>query len=154
MNLVNHVWVNSELIPYQSVDVNLFSPSEFDKLAIVEDLECFETEMGLAVSFLEERVNNFIHAVHMSGYEPGYRIDELCEVVTRTVQYNRIRDGCVRIAMYLSETSEKGNPLIAIAACDWDFIEAQGKDGKRKVAKENQIVIEPLSQVWASFVGP
>lgn len=154
MNLVNHVWVNSELIPYQSVGVKLFSPREFDKLAVVEDLECYETDMGLAVSYLEEHVSNFIRSVHMLGYEPGYRFDEICEVVTKTVQYNRIQDGCVRIAMYVSETGRKGNPVMAIAACDWDFIEAQGKDVKRKILKKNQMITEPLSQVWASFVGP
>jgi branched-subunit amino acid aminotransferase/4-amino-4-deoxychorismate lyase len=154
MNEENHVWVNSELIPYQSVDVKLFSPRVLDELVVVEDIECLETDMGPAVSYLEEHVSNFIRAVNMSGYEPGYRFDELCEVVAKTVQFNQIQDGCVRIAMYVSETVGKGKPILTIAACDWEFIEAQGKDGESKFGKESHRETEPLSQVWDSFVGP
>lgn len=154
MNMVNHVWVNSELIPYQKVDVKLFSPGVFDKLSVVEDMQCFETDHGLAVSYLEEHVGNFIQAANMSGYELGYRLDELCEVVTKTVQYNQIRDGCVRIAMHMIETSGETIPVLTIAACEWDFIEEQEKDSENKVARKSQGASEPLSQVWSSFVGP
>ena len=114
----NFIWINGEFVPHEDADVDVFAPTRQTSHLVYEDIRCFDTPDGPAVFRLGDHLEQFLEAIRARGYDVLYDVNDLCDTVYRTVNYNGIREGSIRPAMYLNG-SHNDIPKLAVATWSW-----------------------------------
>ena len=103
----DYFWINGELVPSKHALPDLLDRGAEAGLSLVKDFRCYETDTGPAVFRLEEHIRQFLKAARSKGFEVQLNVEDFCERVHRTLMFNGIRDGRIRLLLLNGDAGDR-----------------------------------------------
>ena len=134
MQTTTSIWMNGELVPWESASVHVASHGLHYGSGVFEGIRAYETAHGSSVFRLTDHLRRLHDSARLMGMRIPFTIDELRAATFALVAANGIAECYVRpIAFYgFGElgVSPRGNP-VEVAIISWPWGAYLGEEGQR-----------------------
>ena len=80
------IWMNGELVPWESAQVHILTHSLHYGTGVFEGIRAYETDRGPAMFRLTEHIERLFNSARIMLMEIPYTVDELVRAVKETVR--------------------------------------------------------------------
>ena len=143
----NHIWYNSEIIPWEKATTHVMSHVIHYGSGVFEGIKCYETSKGPAVFRLEDHIDRLFNSAKLYSMKIPFTKKEIINGCVDIINANNLRNCYIRpIAFYGYDTlgvDPKECPLsVAIAAFYWGAY--LGEDG---VENGVNVTVSPYQKI-------
>lgn len=125
-----YVWINGDFIHPEQAPASLFTHGDEQAVSVVRVFRVYNTDSGPAIFRLTEHVRQFLEMVRAQGYGIHLTEDQLSETVHRTLLFNQMCEGFIRVSLRVKK--------------NWD------PDGDYRSRDENAFILAILSEDLAA----
>jgi branched-chain amino acid aminotransferase len=124
MNPTEHIWMDGELVPWESATVHVLAHGLHYGTGAFEGIRAYETPKGTAVFRLTDHMDRLRRSAKALGIPFGYEVEELVDAVKLVLRSNGLKSGYVRPITFYGTGSMGLNPAgagvhMVIAAWEW-----------------------------------
>jgi branched-chain amino acid aminotransferase len=124
MNATDYIWMDGELVPWESATVHVLSHGLHYGTGAFEGIRAYETSDGPAVFRLTDHMDRLRRSAKALGIPLPYEVEELVEHAKEVLRVNELRSGYIRPITFFGTGSMGLNPAGAsvhtiIAAWEW-----------------------------------
>ena len=141
------IWMNGELVPWQSASVHVASHGLHYGSGVFEGIRAYETAEGSAVFRLTDHLQRLHHSARLMGLRIPFTVDELRDAALELVAANGIAECYIRPIAFSGfgelGVSPRGNPVeVAIVSWPWGpylGAESQSKGIRAKISSWERV---------------
>lgn len=116
-SLAKFIWINGKFIRWKNAQTHLLTHVIHYGGGVFEGIRFYKTDKGPAVFRLPEHVKRLFYSAKVLRMKLPYTEKEFQEVIVKTVQKNKLKDGYIRPIVFYGEGTigiyPKNNPIIA-----------------------------------------
>lgn len=140
MNPTEHIWMDGELVPWESATVHVLSHGLHYGTGAFEGIRAYDTPRGTAVFRLTDHMDRLRRSAKALGIPFGYEVEELVDAAKLVLRSNGLKSGYVRPITFYGTGSMGLNPAgagvhMVIAAWEWGaYLGEEGIENGIRVA--------------------
>ena len=158
------IWMNGELIPWESAQVHILTHSLHYGTGVFEGIRAYETDRGPAVFRLTEHIERLFNSARIMMMEIPYTVDELVQATKDTVRSTGLPSCYIRPIAYYGYGEMGLNTLpctvdVSIACWPWGAYlgdDAVSKGVRMKISswtRHDHNTMPPLSKTTGNYVN-
>lgn len=164
MEAVEYIWMDGELVPWDSATVHLLTHSLHYGLGVFEGIRCYAAKDGPAVFRLRDHMRRLHRSAKIHLIQMKYSVEELLEATKEVIRANEL-DACyIRPLVWLGYGEMGLNPLnceVRTAIAVWPWGTYLGDEGVRhgvrvKVSSYRRLdpnVIPPAAKATGQYIN-
>jgi len=138
MEIAPYYWYDGKMSRREDVTVDPFAHALHYGSGVFEGIRAYATPRGPAIFRLREHMDRFLRSAAVYSLDVGYRLDELCDAIVKTLAANELESAYIRPLAFFGEKTISLAPafhcpthvLVALRALGDYFGAGQG-DGIR-----------------------
>ncbi len=126
------IWMDGEIVPWESANVHVMTHSLHYGSAIFEGIRCYDTNRGSMIFRLDAHVKRLYNSAKIYSMEIPYKPSETIMAIKQTILENRIKECYIRPIVFYGWDEVGVNPRgnkIHLAIAVWPWLPYLGEEG-------------------------